>query len=366
MNYSNYRLSLDIHDIRSNVVIKVKRGTNTKRLCISLTENGKVYEIGNSCTAEFKGKRPDGKSLSLPVEKIERNVIYYVIGTSTTKVAGVVEGEIRITSGDGKVIATPTFSILVEDTIVDDDDVIYPDEDPSTGGTGGTGGGGAAINDNVISLSSTWSSQKISEELAKLSYEPIAITSFTISPTVAEVGSKISVTLNWRFNKTPKVGSVTMNGMQTLDGISATQSSSNVSAPTNYPTSTQVSWTLKAQDSEGASATKSVSVSFYNKVYYGAASEPSSYNSDFIKSLSGQSLVGSKLSTFTVNAGAGKYIYYCLPTRYGQCSFSVGGFSGGFKLVDTISFTNASNYTENYYVYRSDNASLGNTTVNVS
>lgn len=147
MNYSNYRLSLDIHDIRSNVVIKVKRGTNTKRLCITLTENGKVYEIGNSCTAEFKGKRPDGKSLSLPVEKIERNVIYYVIGTSTTKVAGIVEGEIRITSGDGKVIASPTFSILVEGNIVDDDNVINPDEDPSTGGTGvGIGDNGVIVN----------------------------------------------------------------------------------------------------------------------------------------------------------------------------------------------------------------------------
>jgi hypothetical protein len=50
----------------------------------------------------------------------------------------------------------------------------------------------------------------------------------------------------------------------------------------------------------------------------------------------------------------------------GTRSFKVGGFDGGFTLYDTISFTNASGYTEEYYVYRSDNAGLGQTSVTVS
>ena len=88
-------------------------------------------------------------------------------------------------------------------------------------------------------------------------------------------------------------------------------------------------------------------------------------DSTFIRALS-RKLIGSKLASFTANATAGKYIWYCLPKRYGTCTFSVGGFTGGFTLVDTVSFTNASGYTEDYYIYKSDNAGLGSTTVTVS
>ena len=123
MNYSDYRLTFDIHDIRSNIIVKVKRGDNTRRLCISLTEKGKVYQIADRCTAVFKGKKPDGKSL-LNDCSIEDNTIYYVMGNNTTNAVGIVDSEVSLIGGDGKTITSPTFSIQVEDTPVHDDDVI--------------------------------------------------------------------------------------------------------------------------------------------------------------------------------------------------------------------------------------------------
>lgn len=99
-------------------------------------------------------------------------------------------------------------------------------------------------------------------------------------------------------------------------------------------------------------------------MYYGAAAAPSAIDSGFIRGLA-KTLRSSKLSSFTVTAGAGQYIYYCVPKRFGTCSFTVGGFDGGFDLAATVSFTNGSGYTEDYYVYRSTNAGLGNTTVGV-
>lgn len=123
MNYSDYRLTFDIHDIRSNIIVKVKRGDNTRRLCISLTEKGKVYQIADRCTAVFKGKKPDGKSL-LNDCTIEENTIYYVMGNNTTNAVGIVESEVSLIGGDGNTITSPTFSIQVEDTPVHDDDVI--------------------------------------------------------------------------------------------------------------------------------------------------------------------------------------------------------------------------------------------------
>ena len=105
-------------------------------------------------------------------------------------------------------------------------------------------------------------------------------------------------------------------------------------------------------------------MNFYNGIYYGVAQE-STYNSNFILKLT-RVISDTKSRSITVNAGTGEYIYYCLPTRLGTPSFNVGGFSGGFKKVSTISFTNGSGYTESYDIWKSDNASLGNTTVKVS
>ena len=83
-----------------------------------------------------------------------------------------------------------------------------------------------------------------------------------------------------------------------------------------------------------------------------------------INSLTKQ-LSNSKNRTITVNAGAGEYIFYCVPSRLGACSFNVGGFDGGFSKVATVNFTNSDNYAENYDIYKSDNANLGNTNVTI-
>ena len=110
--------------------------------------------------------------------------------------------------------------------------------------------------------------------------------------------------------------------------------------------------------------TKSISFKFLNGIYWGVSSVKP-YDSNFINSLS-KELSSSKNKTFTVNCGEGQFIFYCVPTRFGSCSFKVGGFEGGFNKVDTIEFTNASGFIESYDIYKSTNSNLGNTTVVVS
>ena len=108
-------------------------------------------------------------------------------------------------------------------------------------------------------------------------------------------------------------------------------------------------------------------------MYIGVAAFPSEINSAFLLDTDKftKTLTGSRVTSFTKNAGSGQYIWYALPKSIGKCSFKVGGFEGGFSLVtfnsnDYFSFTNASGYSEDYYVYRSDNAALGNTSVTVA
>lgn len=129
---------------------------------------------------------------------------------------------------------------------------------------------------------------------------------------------------------------------------------------------------LKATDARGKSITKILQIHAYNGVYTGAASSPDVIDAAFLNTLK-KSVENGYTRTFTVDAKAGQYIWYACPTKLVGVlendvtpAFNVGGFDGGFSKVATLGYTNAVGYTEEYQVWRSDNAGLGSTTVKVS
>ena len=191
----------------------------------------------------------------------------------------------------------------------------------------------------------------------EFNYKPITINSFTNDKNTLEMGIKVTeVTLNWTLSKNPKT--------MTIDSESITPVSNRTKTYTGQNITTNKTYTLKVTDEKDATATKTTSISFVNGVYWGVKEAPESYDSAFVLGLT-KGLQGSKGKTFTVDAAAGQYIFYALPTRYGSCTFNVGGFDGGFTKVATIEFTNASGYKESYDIYKSVNAGLGSTTVTV-
>ena len=129
---------------------------------------------------------------------------------------------------------------------------------------------------------------------------------------------------------------------------------------------------LKATDARGKSATKLLRIHAYNGVYTGVAPSPDVIDAAFLNTLK-KSVADRYARTFTVDAKAGQYIWYACPTKLEAIiesdvtpAFNVGGFDGGFSKVATLDYTNAVGYTEEYQVWRSDNAGLGSTTVKVS
>lgn len=177
----------------------------------------------------------------------------------------------------------------------------------------------------------------------------------SVSPNVAELGSILSnVRLNWNYNK--EIVSQTLNGKVIDKDIRTMIDDSIVNANKTY--------TLVATLKNGEQKNKSTQLSFMNGVYYGVSNR-SEYNSAFILSFT-KVLTNSRGRTITVDANTDEYIYYCLPTRLGDCTFSVGGFVGGFAKVDTIDFANQNGYVEKYSIWRSDNKGLGRTQVNIS
>ena len=176
---------------------------------------------------------------------------------------------------------------------------------------------------------------------------------------LAENGSSNSVTVKWVCSRT--VGSAVPKAV-TIDGVAQTVNSSQGTATFNNVTANK-SYSVAATDQHNT-VSKSVSISFTNKVYFGAKAT-GTLNSAFLLSLD-STLQTSRGKTFTANVSSGMYAWYACPASYGTPSFSVGGFSGGFQLAGTIDFTNANGFTTSYNIYRSQNASLGSTTVVVS
>lgn len=189
-------------------------------------------------------------------------------------------------------------------------------------------------------------------------YSKMTINSFTCAPSSVERGSTVNeVTLNWSLNKVP-----TKLTLDTEDqDVSATKkviSDANLKANKTY--------TLKATDARDVAASRTAGVSFLDKRHWGVGESftESQITDEFVNGLSGE-LASSRTKTFTVNAAEAQHIYYCFPASWGTPRFFVGGFEGGFSLLKTFDHVNASGASVSYVVYKSTNAGLGNTTVEV-
>lgn len=189
------------------------------------------------------------------------------------------------------------------------------------------------------------------KQLDELLYKAISITNFSLSKTTAELGEVIkNLKATWTYNKAPisqKFNGITLDASirsyDILDEITDNKS-----------------FSLSATDGK-TTVNRTASINFYNGRYYGV-SNSETYDSAFILSLN-KTLTNSRACNFTVNCGPGQYIFFAIPTRFGTPTFTVGGFSGGFNKIKTISFVNKFGYSEGYDIWKSTNSNLGNTTV---
>lgn len=194
-----------------------------------------------------------------------------------------------------------------------------------------------------------------------LNYMKIAVNSMTATNSSNEIGATVTATdVAWTLNKEPKTQKIKFSSEaeETLGTEVRSKSYTGKSVTSNAVIK------LTVTDERDASVSKQVTISFQPKVYWGASSKESLESADIL-ALASNALAGSRARTFSVNAGAGEYIYYAIPSSFGTPTFNVGGFDGGFVKVGTVSHQNASGYTQNYDVWKSVNAALGQTSVTV-
>lgn len=129
MIQSTFRFSLDIHEAHSNVCLTVKKGDkNSRKLYITLTENGFPYEISGECYAVFTATKNDGKVLYNDCG-IEDDTIIYELTPQTTASSGVMDCEIQIYGADDALLTSPRFLIVVDETVYDTEtEIVSTDE----------------------------------------------------------------------------------------------------------------------------------------------------------------------------------------------------------------------------------------------
>ena len=427
MNYTNYKITLDMHKVQSQISIPVPQNDTARRLYIHLFHNGKRFALEDGMRAVFAGEKADGTVLYNDCVIENQSVIRYDFTEQTTAVSGTLHCQIRVYGEDGILITSPNLTIVVYESVFSANQITSSNEYTALNqlmqeanemlndvhsklengefmgksgvyvGSGempegfnvqidpmaelcfeagvprvlyldengdfsllNAGEGFDIENGTIVAVGDEKTRERVAlleTKVDDLLYEPISITSFTVNPSTAEKGASVSQPYcSWKLNK--KATAITLDGESVspeLGGFSLMR----------YNIKENTTFTLKVTDERGHSETKTATLSFMNGIYYGVSSIPTTLDSAFIRTLT-KTLRSNKLPSFTVNAGAGQYIWYCLPKAYGACSFTVGGFSGGFALVDTISYKNAYGHTEDYYVYRSDHESLGQTAVTVA
>jgi hypothetical protein len=128
---------------------------------------------------------------------------------------------------------------------------------------------------------------------------------------------------------------------------------------------------LRATGAGSVSDTETVTYNFYNHIVYGVTSATDLDGTTLTGTWVTRTISNSLDQTFTVNVPTGQFVFFGYPKRLGEAVFQindlgVGGFNaqgyGGVPGVSSNSYSNMSNYTEDYYIYRSTNSGLGNNT----
>lgn len=119
MNIIYNKISLDTHNIASQLTLAVKKGDTARGLIITLTENGKIHNIPEHCYATFSAKKSDGTHVSSGCV-IKDNKIVYDFSPQLTTMPGRVDCELTLFSKDDSKITSPLFTLYVYRTIKDE------------------------------------------------------------------------------------------------------------------------------------------------------------------------------------------------------------------------------------------------------
>lgn len=133
MNSVVQKISLDIHKTGSQLAVSMIRGDTKRYLHITLTEGGKPYVITRGCLASFIALKSDDRCVSHLCEiDYENSTIIYNIKPQTVAVPGTVKCQIELIGNDGGILTSPEFSLIVGDTLYDQNKLLKSSDEFNT------------------------------------------------------------------------------------------------------------------------------------------------------------------------------------------------------------------------------------------
>ena len=191
-----------------------------------------------------------------------------------------------------------------------------------------------------------------------------------------EVGAPLTnPSITWQSNKTEQQAIATYNltrpdsSTQSGNFTYVSDNTALTIQPTTIPgTATQLlsSWTASLVDWKGTTASGSASVAWQYRVYFGKVSAATPTAAQILAGVANDT--NRPLATGVLNLGkktitslSNEYYFVAFPARFGTLTrINVNGLAVTSIVQQTInSFTNASNGTADYYVYRAPNPFTG-------
>lgn len=120
---SVYDLSLDVHGRGMQTTVPVKRGDSARCLRLRLTQSGRHYAMEEDCTAVLTARKPDDTVIYNQCT-VEQGLALYRLTGQETNSPGAVRCELRLYDAGGKLLTSPAFCLMVEDTVYDDEAVM--------------------------------------------------------------------------------------------------------------------------------------------------------------------------------------------------------------------------------------------------
>lgn len=130
MNLTTYKISLDVQKRETQVFLSAIRGDTNRVIEISLTDNGKPFDIADGSKAFFTAVKPDDNFIYNDCTvNAGKNNITYRLTSQTTAVSGEVKCQIKLIGADGGILCTPSFSLIVGDTLYNEEPILDSTEE---------------------------------------------------------------------------------------------------------------------------------------------------------------------------------------------------------------------------------------------
>ena len=183
--------------------------------------------------------------------------------------------------------------------------------------------------------------------------EVVSIDSLTVAGgAVYELGESVTPTLDWTLGGPGSVTAQEISGAAVAPGTLSWTAPAAITADTTY--------TLTVTDASDRDVSRSVTVDFRNRVFWGA-SDSLVTDSAGVLALDGggSALAPARARSFAVTTEGAQYVYYAYPAAWGAPGEVIAYGFPTSVTVTTISLTTAAGHTEEYQLLRLDQAQTG-------